>query len=423
MSIEPQNQKLASDPFVSRTRLLIVLPALPWPLRQSGISVRFAPIIGYLSARHWLDVLVLDDGESTSRGPPPTLQFGSIEVLPVPTFTFPVFLRKALTLWRGLTPNGEPFGFIRHINYSELEFQIATRIRNGSYATVLWAAGHLAMACRLRAALPTDRFVIDVVDSPTLRCLRDATASPLIRGLRPYNVWKWRRLERRAQDSFDATIYISPVDATTANKRSSSNTCVIPNGFTELRCHRDPADANNATIGFLGDMSYPPNISAALRLAKRIFPSVHTILPDAKLLIIGRNPSASIQALKSPEITVTGTVDDIGPYLAKVTVFVFPMIEGAGLQNKILDAMCAGVPVVTTPIAAASLGAVSGNQLLIGETDRELARHALEILRDPDAAAELSRRGHAFTTHTFSWNSLLPSYERLLLSGVPPSKA
>ena len=423
MSFEAQGDGSIDPGYKPQTRILIVLPVLPWPLRESGASVRFAPIIEYLSHRYLVDILVLESQQRNSQALCPILRSGSVEILSVPTLAIPPLWRKIKTVWRALVPNGEPFGSVRHLNYADLELKIATRVHNGSYGAVVWAAGHLGMACRLRAAFPSIRFVIDIVDSPALLCSREVTSHLLKRTLRPYTAWKWRRLERRVQHSFDATIYISPVDASTAHPSSASKIFVIPNGVTKAESPRDPACVTDrrGVIGFLGDMSYLPNISAALRLAKDIFPLVRAALPGATLLIIGRNPVPSIRALESANITVTGTVEDIGVYLAKLAVCLFPMIEGAGLQNKILDAMHAKVAVVTTPLAAASLGAASGNQLLIGETDQELAQHTVALLRDPDAAAEIACRAHAFAMQRFSWNSLLPRYERLVLPDAPHS--
>jgi hypothetical protein len=119
---------------------------------------------------------------------------------------------------------------------------------------------------------------------------------------------------------------------------------VVPNGIF----HADApplarASAANKVIGFLGDMSYGPNISVALLLAERIFPRIRSRLGDATLLIIERDPVPSIRRLDGPAISVTGTVENIWPYVARANIFVFPMFEESGLQNKILEAMlCRG---------------------------------------------------------------------------------
>jgi glycosyltransferase involved in cell wall biosynthesis len=161
-------------------------------------------------------------------------------------------------------------------------------------------------------------------------------------------------------------------------------------------------------------MSYPPNVSAALRLAHRVFPRIQSRLTDATLLIIGRDPAPEIRQLAGPAISVTGTVDDIWPQITRANVFVFPMIEGTGLQNKILEAMYAGVPVVTTPIAAAGMRAGSGEQLLIAESDDEIAEQALKLLGDAPFSAALAARARSFVLREFSWSAILPQYEAIV---------
>jgi glycosyltransferase involved in cell wall biosynthesis len=165
-------------------------------------------------------------------------------------------------------------------------------------------------------------------------------------------------------------------------------------------------------------MAYPPNISAALRLAQRIFPRILTTLADATLLIIGRDPAPAISQLAGPRISVTGTVDNIWPYIMRVNVFAFPMIEGTGLQNKILEAMYAGVPVVTTSIAANGMDARSGEQLLVGDTDEQIVAQVVKVLGDYQYGAELAGRAQAFVLRHFSWSAILPRYEAI----VAPSK-
>jgi polysaccharide biosynthesis protein PslH len=221
---------------------------------------------------------------------------------------------------------------------------------------------------------------------------------------------------------FSAAIYISKVDARSVRPALTSRTYVIPNGitFADAPAYFDRKPNRNAIIGFLGDMGYPPNISAVLRLAQRIFPRILATIPDARLLIIGRNPAPEIRDLQSATITVTGTVDDIWRYIAQISVFVFPMIEGVGLQNKILEAMYAQVPAVTTRIAAAGVGATSGEQLLVGETDEELAEQALRLLRDRTYAEQLARQARQYVMREFDWQKILPRYEDILL---PPTMA
>lgn len=295
-----------------------------------------------------------------------------------------------------------------------LQYQI-----DKTYTGIIWATNHLEVACRIRRRYPRTRCVIDLIDSPTLYSARDASTHPVFGRLTRYTGWKWRRLERKVRKVFDATIYVSSVDARAVGTDDMARVHVVPNGVF----HADApplakAPASNKVIGFLGDMSYVPNISAALRLAERIFPRIRSTLGDAKLLIIGRDPVPSIRRLDSATIKVTGTVENIWPHVTSANVFVFPMFEGSGLQNKILEAMFAGVPVVTTSIAAAGLGATSGEQLLVADSDEEIATQTIKLLCDPAYSNPLTAEARTFVMREFSWPAILPRYAAIVANGI-----
>jgi glycosyltransferase involved in cell wall biosynthesis len=400
-----------------KARLLLVLPIVPWPIRRNGFSLRFAPIVDFLAQRHELDVLVLADGDEAVQLTGPFQRCHSLVVMRVPVPLLPPILRKARTACGGLWPWGAPLdssGYSR----GRLERSLLGYLEDKNYSAVIWTTRHFDIACRIRRRYPQTRFVIDMVDSPTLWSFRDASTGPLVRTLTRYAGWKWRRLERKTQEVFDASIYISDVDAHAARADQTPGVYVVPNGIF----HADvPPTAQAApasrTIGFLGNMSYPPNISAVLRLAQRIFPRIVASLGDAKLLIIGRDPVPAIRQLHSPAISITGTVDNIWPWIARANVFVYPMIEGAGLQNKILEAMYAGIPVVTTRIAANGIGAKSGEQLLVADTDDGIVKHVLQVFSDPEYAARLADQARTFVMRVFSWPAILPRYERIIFPG------
>jgi glycosyltransferase involved in cell wall biosynthesis len=401
-----------------RARLLLVLPNVPWPIRLNGVSLRFAPIVDYLAQRYELDLLVLADEDAA---PPPKGQFEqchSLVIIKVPVSSLPAWLRKIKTALLSLAPWGAPHGRLRYAQ-RRLEGAVSSYLKDSSYPVIIWATNHLELACRIRRRYPQTRCVIDMTDSPTLFSLRDASTNPVFRALTKYSGWKWRRLERKARRAFDATIYISSVDAHAVGSEDMARVHVVPNGIF----HADApalakASASNKVIGFLGDMSYAPNISAALRLAERIFPRIRSKLGDATLLIIGRDPAPSIRRLSGDAISVTGTVENIWPYIARANIFVFPMFEGSGLQNKILEAMYAGVPVATTPIAAASIGVTSGEQLLVAESDAEIAAHAIKLLCDPAYANRLATEARTFVMREFSWPAILPRYAAIVANGT-----
>jgi glycosyltransferase involved in cell wall biosynthesis len=406
---------LATGDGARKARLLFVLPVVPWPIRRNGYSLRFAPVVAHLAQRYELDIVVLAEGDESAPPGRWLDECHALTLIDVPGTSVPRWLRRIKVLCYGLSPWGPSVGSVRYAS-SRLERALLGYLQQRDYAVVVWAACHLEVACRIRRQLPQTRFVIDVVDSPTLLALRNASTDLRLRTLTRYSGWKLRRLEKRVQQSFDATIYISSVDAQVVRAAAARRVHVVPNGVF----HADApplagAERPGRVVGFLGNMSYPPNVSAALRLAQRIFPRIKAVLTDATLLIIGRNPAPEIIRLAGPAISVTGAVENIWPQIVRANLFVFPMFEGSGLQNKILEAMYAGIPVVTTHIAAAGMGASSGEQLLVADGDEEVANQAVRLLCDPAFSAALAARARTFVLREFSWPTILPQYEAIVV--------
>src|SRR5262249_7344508 len=127
-------------------------------------------------------------------------------------------------------------------------------------------------------------------------------------------------------------------------------------------------------IVFTGKMSYHANATAARFFAREVFPVVRSVRPSAKLYIVGSDPPPDLRSLgKEPGIEVTGYVANIAPYLGRAAVAVAPMVVKVGTQLKILEAMAAGMPVVSTPAGTEGLAAEAGRDLLVGATPHELA--------------------------------------------------
>jgi glycosyltransferase involved in cell wall biosynthesis len=127
-------------------------------------------------------------------------------------------------------------------------------------------------------------------------------------------------------------------------------------------------------------MNYEPNVDAAVRLARDIWPRVVAIRPDAKLLIVGARPTPQVEALASDSITVTGTVPDVRPYLWQSAVAAAPLMAARGVQNKALEALAAGLPVVVSPAVAGGLPRDVLSGCGIAATDREFAHQLLHLL-------------------------------------------
>jgi glycosyltransferase involved in cell wall biosynthesis len=167
-------------------------------------------------------------------------------------------------------------------------------------------------------------------------------------------------------------------------------------------------------ILFTGVMSYPPNITAAEFLARRVMPRVRAVRPCARLAIVGRAPAESVRALDGLNGTdVIGEVPDMTTWLNRGRVYACPMLSGTGIKNKLLEALSTGVPAVVNPRALGGLSVTPGHELLVGEDQDELASHIVKVLADDNAAKALSRAGRDYVLANHSWKAVGRAYEQV----------
>ena len=183
---------------------------------------------------------------------------------------------------------------------------------------------------------------------------------------------------------------------------------VLPNGV-DLEYFK-PAEGvvrEVSTLVVSGKMSYHANISMTLYLVKEIMPLIWAKLPEVKLWIVGKDPDSEIIKLgKNPLITVTGTVDDLRPYLQKATVAVAPVVYGAGIQNKVLEAMACGTPVVTSPQALTALEAIPGVEVELATNPSDYAEKILNLLVSPEDRQRMGSAGRFYVEKNHKWPDL-----------------
>ncbi|MEM6282009.1 MAG: glycosyltransferase family 4 protein [Chloroflexota bacterium] len=192
---------------------------------------------------------------------------------------------------------------------------------------------------------------------------------------------------------------------------------VIPNGvqlerFMMLKRRRKPAQ-----LLFVGNYEYEPNRDAALWLAREIFPRVRESVPAARLWLVGNGPTAEMQALASEYIEVTGRVDDVCPYYTEATVFVCPLRVGAGIKNKVLEALAMGCPVVATPLSVDGIAVADGESYLRGQTAAELAAQTVRLLTDVQLPDALRENGRQVILDGYSWQGVAARYMALYRDG------
>src|SRR5207302_10340666 len=136
------------------------------------------------------------------------------------------------------------------------------------------------------------------------------------------------------------------------------------------------------------------NVATALYLYQQVMPLIWQQQPEATLTIVGSNPPKVLQALTSdPRVEVTGYVDDLRSYVGQAEIMLSPMVYSVGIQNKVLEAMALGTPVIVATKAAAALDVLPGQDLLVAGSAQEFAEAALRLMNEPELRTSLSEHG------------------------------
>jgi len=183
---------------------------------------------------------------------------------------------------------------------------------------------------------------------------------------------------------------------------------VLPNGVDTEYFQPATQAAPETAVIFTGDMSYFPNEEAVVFFARRVLPLIRRSVPGVRFLIVGRNPGPRVRELeKAGDVEVTGFVPDVRTWLAKARVAVAPFTIAAGIQNKILEAMSCGLPVVATSRAAQGLSRRVANVVDRGDTAEELASRVVVLLQDPNRARSKGIDGRRLVMEDYSWDNAL----------------
>lgn len=223
-----------------------------------------------------------------------------------------------------------------------------------------------------------------------------------------------RCFERRMYRGFGRVVTVSGVDQSVLHGLDPRlATAVIPNGVECDAAAAARVESSRNSIVFVGNYAYRPNLDAAEKLIREILPRLQKRVPQVRLLLVGANPPARLRTQASPNIEITGFVSDVSSYLRDATCFVSPLRSGAGMRNKILEAMAEGLPVVATSRSLEGLAIMPGEHALLGSTPGELAESALRLLVDRRLRNRIGQAGRRLVCERYSWESVADRYEQL----------
>jgi glycosyltransferase involved in cell wall biosynthesis len=259
------------------------------------------------------------------------------------------------------------------------------------------AAGLFAMRAFMSTRTRPARLFLDLENIEHKTRLRATLAPPFWPGKVLYatHIPAIFLTERRAAKMAEATFVCSELDQRYLQRMGMGrNVKVVPNGLPVPPSPAPPAPS--PTVLYLGTYDYPPNCDAAGRLIERIWPLVRAQVPEARLLIVGKNPER-IASFRSapPGVTFTGFVDDLDGLYAEARVVACPITIGGGTRVKLVEAASYGRPMVSTRIGAEGLDFEDGREILLRDDDAGFAEACALLLRDEMACARLGEAARA----------------------------
>lgn len=398
-------------------RILYVVPNVP-----SRIRVRPFNLIRWLSREHEVSVLCVATNEADRR---------SVDELRQHCRDVEVFYVPRWRSWLNCLPAMFSRRPLRTAYFYSPQLRKRLKERVGRNEVDLLHAEHLKTAPMVAAVIGRVPIVFDAVDCISIMEVRrrKVVRNPLVKFFSWIEERKMRFCEAWAADRFDGIVISSSVDKGLYPPRPSSKypIRVVPNcidleyfGFQQIA-------ARNDTLIFCANLAYFPNEDAALYLSRYIWPALHAERPNLRLEIVGSRPPEHIRRLDGRDnIRVFASVPDVRPYLARATLALCPVRVQAGTQNKILEAMALGVPVVATRNCCRGIDVEPGQQLLVADTPDEFFSAIRSLLDDKALRERIARAGRAYVESNHGWDrsaeKLLQAYTEVL-SGLRKGRA
>jgi len=405
-------------------KILALYPFLPYPV-VSGAAQRGCYILDILASKH--DVTLISFvGRDDS---PSDLRFWK---------SYSLFARKPITVLRRTEEEISPMG--RRLRASRqrsrvlapegLDFFDVPAMWNriaeldiGQFDAVhVRFAGMIPYAVALKQVAPQLRLVVDLDDNPSLLLSRKLISSLKKFKFRMF-IWQLKELirtfafELKELQKFDSVWICSDIDSSRMSSRIGSNRIQVVENIVDAQelAAIDRSNIEPAVL-MIASFDYEPNKAGAEFFVAKVWPRITSVIPEAQLWLVGKNSQLQEWSGKQG-ILVTGMVDDVRPYLERAMISVAPIFVGTGTKLKILEALGAGLPVVTTTIGAEGIDVVNGVDLLIANTPEDFADYCIRLLTDRKLRDELASSGKGLIQEKYDLHvmarKVLDSYDIL----------
>lgn len=408
-SSNPCAQETRLTKNVNDLRLLQIAPRVPWPL-DTGAKLRNYHLARALSAHMEVSLVAFGDTSSSE------LDEVYRRIVSVPreeNYSVGNMLRGAV----GSTP-------LPLLNYTTTEMAEALHrlLAEAEFGLIQIESIHLMNYLpALRSARNQPLIVCDWhnVESDLMRQYAEHERNLARRLYARRTAGLMSEAEVRALRTFDAHLVVSEEDATRLRSiNSNARFIVIENGVDTADYAGEPSPVRDRIV-FVGSMDYHANIEGATNFARNVWPGIQGRHPDVRFTIVGRNPPLQVTELSSqPGLEVTGSVADVRPFYREAIAAVVPLNVGGGSRLKVLEAMAAGVPVVSTTRGAEGLDVNDGENILLADSPAQLADTLSKVIRDANLRARIIEGGYALVRSRYEWSilgkKLVEQYHQLL---------
>ena len=389
--------------------LLVLSARPPWPPTMAD-SMTVDRLVRFLSARgHEVDLLTFVQDESEARvlreGLGPVCR--EIETVPLPRLRS--YASTALTL-----PGRLPMQ-VQYYRSAGMRRAVERRVAARDYDLVYT---HLIRMAEYTRNLDLPKVMgVQISQALNLGRMIDHVSDPFRKLFYRLESSKVRPYEAHACADFDRVFLCGPSDIEALSRTAPvPNALVCPHGQdvppleTVRGAQREPG-----AIAISGVMSTYTNVDAATWFATEIFPRIEKEVPEAAFWIVGRNPQRGIAELaRPPRVVVTGEVPNVGEWLCRAQVAVAPLRIGAGMQNKVVQAMACELPVIATSIANEGIGGTSEENILLRDDAESFASTIVQLLNDAPMRERVGRAARAFAETHWTWEAHFQNLEAVL---------
>jgi glycosyltransferase involved in cell wall biosynthesis len=411
-------------------RILFLTQVLPYPL-DAGPKVRSYFTLRYLAEKHSITLVSFVRSTDTLESISHLKSFCTeIETISMRRSRVRDGIAFAESLLKGL-----PF-LITRDHVEDMKQILKKLVRQKRYDAIhadqLWMAPYALTAQKdARTIGYVPRVILDQHNAVYLipKRMADTSRNLFLRAWLRHESMIMTRFERWACHQFDHVVWVTKEDWAAINSRQSNSSrstpvqinesdqlantnSIIPICIDSTLTARINSLPGTHDILFLGGMHWPPNAEGAVWFANDVLPLIRKELPQARFVVIGKQPPEALKTLGEFVIT-PGYVENTNNYWAATRAFVVPLHAGGGMRVKILDAWARGIPVISTAIGAEGIEYIQGENILIADSSQEFARAVILVLTDKDFAWRLGCGGRITLENRYDWKRVYPAWDKI----------